>query len=126
MVNGGPNVQVNGPGGPKNCPLSVSDTPIDATFKNSSKGATIKFHVDEIPLQHPQPGLDNALVHVETNLAKTTKTVKVRKGGRTVSKKVGYVESFNRPSSGKLALVAGFTAAGTGATPTATGFASVR
>jgi hypothetical protein len=126
VVNGGPNVAVNGPGGTKTCPLSVSDTPIDATFANSSRGATIKFHVDEIPLQHPQGGVDNALVHVETNLTKTTKTVRVRQGGRTVTKRVGYVESFNRPSSGKLALVAKFTAAGTGATATATGFASVR
>jgi hypothetical protein len=104
----------------------VSDTPIDATFVNSAKGATIKFHVDEIPLQHPQSGVDNALVHVETNLAKTTKRVRVRQGGRTVSKSVGYVESFNRPSSGKLALVAKFTEVGTGSTPTATGYASVR
>jgi hypothetical protein len=125
VVNGGPNVAVNGPGGAKTCPLSVSATPIDATFANSSKGVTIKFHVDEIPLQHPQMGLDNALVHVETNLNLKTKRIKVRQGGRTVTKKVGYVESFSRPSSGKLALVAKFTEAGTGNAPTATGFASV-
>jgi hypothetical protein len=126
VVNGGPNVAVNGPGGAKTCPLSVSDTPIDATFTNSSKGMAIKFHVDEIPLQHPQTGVDNALVHVETNLNLKTKRIKVRQGGRTVTKKVGYIESFNRPRSGKLALVAKFTEAGTGNTPTATGFASVR
>jgi hypothetical protein len=126
VVNGGPNTAVNGPGGPKTCPLTVPDTPIDASFRNSTRGVAIKFHVDEIPLQHPQQGVDNALVHVETNLDRKTKHVRVRQGGRTVTKTVGYVESFSKPRNGKLALTASFTKAGTGATSTATGFASVR
>jgi hypothetical protein len=82
--------------------------------------------VDEIPLQHPQTGIDNALVHVETNLNRKTKRIQVRKGGRMVTKTVGYVESFSKPRNGKLALTATFTKAGTGAKYAATGFASVR
>ena len=67
VVSGGPQTRVPGPGRPHNCPLTIPDLPMDASWTNDARGSRLRVHVDDA-LQHPQQDVDNALVHAEWRL----------------------------------------------------------
>jgi len=56
----------------RNCSLTV-DGALPGQFTTTSKGTALKFHVKKIPFQQPQPGIDNAVVSVNSKVGKTVK-----------------------------------------------------
>ncbi|MFL5846738.1 MAG: hypothetical protein ACJ762_18805 [Solirubrobacteraceae bacterium] len=96
-LKGGP----SDPRGPaKSCPLDVNKA-IDANFVQNAKGTSLVFSVDET-LLHPAPGIDNAVVDVNSVIKKVTKKVK----GKTR----GYFESFGGCKNKKRPITVTFTA----------------
>ena len=73
---------------PKDCITNI-DTAIDAQYVTNSKSSTLQFTVPPA-LLHPVPGLDNAVLNVQSTI-KRTKTVKIGKGKR--ARKYGYYSS---------------------------------
>ena len=120
VVSGGPQTRVPGPGRPHNCPLTIPDLPMDASWTNDARGSRLRVHLDDA-LQHPQQDVDNALVHVEWRLQAAPVRVLVQ--GRSRSR--GIVESFACPRSRRLQATARFTTA-SGPTATARAFALCR
>ncbi|MFL5846739.1 MAG: hypothetical protein ACJ762_18810 [Solirubrobacteraceae bacterium] len=83
------------PRGPaKSCPLDVNKA-IDATFVKRATGTSLVFDVDET-LLHPAPGIDNAVVQVNSTIRKATKKVK----GKTR----GFFESAGKCRNGKSGI----------------------
>lgn len=90
-LKGGP----SDPRGPaKSCPLDVNKA-IDATFVKRATGTSLVFDVDET-LLHPAPGIDNAVVQVNSTIRKATKKVK----GKTR----GFFESAGKCRNGKSGI----------------------
>jgi len=98
-----------GPSNPKPCVITVG-TAIDAKFVASSTGDALQFSVPA-GLQHPIPGFDNAVTHVDSTVNKLTVKRKVRFHGHTVSQKVGFLSSVSCPRNKKRVINVSYTAA---------------
>ncbi len=70
-------------GGPPTCPINISQA-IDANYIASSTGTTLRFAVQGT-LLHPLPGIDNAVVQVNSKIKRVTTKYK----GKTV----GYYQT---------------------------------
>ncbi len=87
-------------GGPPTCPLQISQA-IDANYIASSTGTALRFNVGGT-LHHPIPGIDNAVVSVQSSIRKATTKYK----GKTV----GYYETVGGCKAKKRYITVTFVA----------------
>jgi hypothetical protein len=100
VVNGGPDVVVNSATGPMTCPFPIGGLPIVARWTNDRTGSHVRFAMPNA-IQHPDQGIENALIHLETQLRSPT----VRAGRR----RLRITESFTCPRGRFLAFTATVT-----------------
>jgi hypothetical protein len=99
------------------CPLTT-DAALPAGLVTVTNGTALKFHVKEIPFQHPQPGTDNAVISVVSSVGKTVK-VRQKVGGVFKLVTRGLFETIGCKSGAHKVNVQ-FTPSGGGAPITAT------
>lgn len=95
-----------GPTNPKGACVASIASAIDAKFVPSSSGDSLQFSVPT-GLQHPIPGLSNAVVETASTIS--AKTTKITIGKKKV--KVGLLSSVSCPKSKKRPITVTYTAA---------------